>query len=205
MNLDELKTAWHALDEKVMTTQKLGENLALSMMKERSRSTLTTMQTELKRVGAYLMLLLVVFGAILLGNPFDFTHWLEYVPAVLYLGLLGYALRNVWREYRQLQAVSLTKSNLRDSLRAVIQSHKTYQVAMYWVWKLSLGAGLLFGVSLSARNFTAYGLTNFLLDIGGKLVVTVALYALAIWVFRQFPDAHTTALKAHLEELEELD
>ncbi|MBC7890668.1 MAG: hypothetical protein H7Y12_00520 [Sphingobacteriaceae bacterium] len=205
MNLDELKTAWHSLDEKVMTTQKLGENLALSMMKERSRSTLATMQTELKRVGAYLVLLLVVFGAVLLGNPFDFTHGLEYVPAVLYLGLLGIALRNVWREHRQLRAISLTKSNLRESLRAVIQSHETYRFAMSWVWKVSLGAGFLFGVSLTARNFAAYGLTKFLLLLGGQLILIATLYALARWLFGQFPDAQTTALKAHLEELEELD
>lgn len=205
MNLDELKTAWQSLDEKGINAQKLGENLALSMMKERSRSTLATMQTDLGRVGAYLVLLLLVFGAILLGNPFDYTHGLEHVPTLLYLGLLGVALRNVWQEYRQLQAVSLTKSTLRESLRAVLHSHEAYRIAMSWVWKVSLGAGFMFGVSLTARNFTAYGLTKFLLLLGGQLVLIAALYALARWVFSQFPDAQTTALKAHLRELEELD
>ena len=205
MNLDELKTAWNRLDENVLASQKFSEQMVLSMMKDRSKSTLANMQRELRRVAVFFSALLVLFAAIILGNPFDYTRWLEYVPVVLYSLLVVTALIIIFNEYCEFRAVSLTKSNLRESLRLVIQSYEGYQSTMENVWKLSLVAGFLFGVSLTARNFEAYGWTKSLLVVGGQAITVLLLYGVARWVFTRLPGTHALELRAHLQELDELE
>lgn len=205
MNLDDLKTTWKTLDERLLATHTLSEHVALSMMKDRSKGTLARMRRELQRISVFFAALLVLFGAIIAGNPFDYTHRLHYLPAIVYTLLVVVALGIQAHEYILLGKVSLTKSTLRESLQTVIQSRQRFLATMGTVWKLSLGAGFLLGISLVARHFEAYGFTKSLLVVGGQALTVLLVYALAKWVLARSPDSHLTELEAHLQELQELE
>lgn len=203
MTLDDLKTDWQSLDEKVRATQRISNQVVLSLMRDRSKSTLANMQRQLEHIALFFTALLLLFTAILLGNPFDYTHWFDYVPAVLYALLVANALRIVWQEYVAIRHVALTNNNLRESLQTVIRLHERHLLTMNKVWKFSLLAGFLLSLSLVSRNFGEYSWLKLVGVITGQLVTLLAMYTVARWLFGQLPDAHLTALRAYYSELEE--
>lgn len=204
MNLDELKLSWKVLDERLLASHKLNEQLIITILKERSKDTLTTSKQGLMRIMVFFAGLLFLFGAILLGNPFDYVGWLEYVPAVLYTLLVVCVLGVVIRQYQQLREINLTRSNLRESLLMSIELQEKYQHMMNTLWQLSLVIGFLFALSLSGRHFQQYGWTKSLLIIGGQALTTWLLYRMAKWIFLSRPDAVVAELRSHLTELDEL-
>lgn len=205
MNLDELKTNWKALDTRLIATHTLSEKMARALINDRSRGTVAGITHDLKRVGMFFITLLGVFGVILTTNPFDYTTSAEYIPGVLYSLLVLGALILIVQEYRTVRQTTLTQSNLRESLGQVIRVHEQYLNTMNRVWQLSLLIGYLFGLSLFSRHFASYGLTKFMLLAGGQALTVVVLYYLATWFMNQSPNAHITQLKAHLQELDELE
>ncbi len=205
MNLDELKTSWKTLDDKLMVTHSLNEKMARSLINDRSRGTVAGITVELKRAGFFFTGLLVVFGIVLVTNPFDYSGRAEFIPVVLYSLLVVIALVLIAQEYRQVRQTTLAQSNLHESLNQVIRVHEQYLKTMDRVWKLSLVIGFLFGLSLFARHFSDYGLAKFVLLAGGQALTVIAMYALATWLMGQAPNSHISQLKAHLTELDELE
>lgn len=203
MNLDELKASWKSLDEKVAATHQLSEKMALSMMKEQSKSTVSKIQAKLKKLAFYFTGLLTLFIAILAGNPFDYANWYEYVPAAAYTFLVIAGLEIIIREMIAIQKVRLTKSNLRESLQKIIQFHEAYQSVMDTVWKISMFIGFLLGISLLVRNFETYGWTKSVLVVAANGIFVGVMYLIAKKVFKQLPDTNLAELKINLAELEE--
>lgn len=205
MNLDELKASWKALDTKLVATHALSEQMARALISDRSRGTVAGITHDLKQAALFSTGLLGVFGIIMVTNPFDYTSWAEFIPVLLYSLLVLVALALIVREYREVRQTTLTKSNLRESLEQIIGLHNHYLTTMNRVWQLSLVIGFLFGLSLFARHFSDYGLTKFVLLAGGQALTVVVLYCLATWFMRQSANTHLDQLKAHLEELDELE
>ncbi|MDQ6476845.1 hypothetical protein [Dyadobacter sp. LHD-138] len=203
MHLDELKASWKSLDEKVAATQELSEQIALSMMKEHSKSTVSKIQAKLKKLALYFIGLLTLFIAILAGNPFDYTNWYEYVPAAAYALLVIAGLEIIIREMIAIRKVRLTKSNLRESLQKIIQFHEAYQSVMDTVWKISMVIGFLLGISLLVRNFETYGWTKSVVVVAVNGIFVSAMYLIAKKVFKQLPDTNLAELKINLAELEQ--
>lgn len=203
MNLDELKTSWKTLDDKLATTHALTERMARNLIKDQSRGTVATITSDLKRAGFFFAGLLGVFVVILATNPFDYSGWAEFIPVVLYSLLVLVALALIGHEYRQVRQTTLTNSNLREGLSQVIRLHEQYLKTMNRVWQVSLGIGFLLGISLFARHFDDYGLTKFMLLAGGQALTIVVLYRLATWFMHQNSNTHLDQLKVHLRELEE--
>jgi len=201
MNLDEFKTSWKVLDEKIAASQKITENMALSMIRDKSKSTISTIQNQLKNVAIYFCGLFILFIAILVGNPFDYTNWYEYMPAIAYSFLLVVALKMVIQEIFSIEKITLSKSNLRESLQQIIDLHQSYKVVMKKVWKISMVIGFLLGISLMVRNFGNYGfIKSAILVVGNALLVSL-LYASAKMIFRQIPDKNLDELRSTLQEL----
>ncbi|WP_254411150.1 hypothetical protein [Dyadobacter diqingensis] len=203
MNLDELKAGWKSLDEKVAATHQLSEQMALSMMKEHSKSTVSKIQDKLKKLAFYFAGLLTLFIAIVAGNPFDYHNWYEYVPAIAYAMLVVAGLEIIVREIISISKVRLTKSNLRESLQRIIQLHETYQSVMDTVWKISMVIGFLLGVSLMVRNFETYGWTKSVLIVIANAIFVGAIYLIARIIFKELPDSNLAELKTNLAELEQ--
>ncbi|MCE7060795.1 hypothetical protein [Dyadobacter sp. CY343] len=204
MNLDDLKTSWNTIDAKLQTTQLLSEQVVLSMIRNQSNSTVSRATRKLRNTTLFFSGLLVLFLAILSGNPFDYTHWFEYIPTVLYALLIIAGLQIVISANKEIGGVPLVKSNLRESLQKVISIQQRYQVTMDKVWKISLGAGFLIGISLLIRNFEGYGLTKSLLVIAANALTVLVMFGIAKYIFSQFPDRTLTDLQMHLTELDEL-
>jgi hypothetical protein len=204
MNLDELKSTWQTYDEKIRTTQQLSEKLVLTLIKDKSNGTLAKMTRQLRLVVLLFCGLIVFLVAAIVGNAFDFTNWVSYLPLGMYLVLAAYALFILLKEYRNIGSFSLTKGNLRESLQLLIRSHEQYFAAMGRIWQLCMLAGFLFGLSMILRKVDQYGLTKTLLFLGIQALTVVLMYAAAKWVFHIFHDPHTTALKENLRELDEL-
>lgn len=203
MNLDELKAGWKSLDEKVAATHQLSEQMALSMMKEHSKSTVSKIQDKLKKLAFYFGGLLTLFIAIVTGNPFDYNNWYEYAPAIAYAMLVVAGLEIIVREIISISKVRLTKSNLRESLQKIIQLHETYQSVMDTVWKISMVTGFLLGVSLMVRNFETYGWTKSVLVVIANAIFVGAMHLVARMVFKQLPNSNLAELKTILAELEQ--
>ena len=177
--------------------------MVLSMIKENSKSTVSRIQNKLKKVAFYFAGLFVLFIAILAGNPFDYSNWYEYVPAVAYAFLIVAVLEIVIREIIAIGKIRLTKSNLHESLEKIIQLHETYQSVMETVWKISMIIGFLLGTSLLVRNFETYGWTKSILLIAANAITVIVLYLIAKIVFKQLPDTNLDELKMNLNELSE--
>jgi len=204
MNLDDLKTSWNTIDAKLQTSQLLSEQMVISMIRTQSNSTVSSATRKLRNVTLFFCGLLVLFAAILLGNPFDYTQWFEYAPSVLYALVIIAGLKVVISANQAITAVPLVKSNLRDSLQKVIYIQQRYQDTMDKVWKISMAAGFLIGVSLLVRNFDTYGLTKWLLIVAAQALTVLVLFGIAKFMFSQFPDRTLSDLQMHLNELEEL-
>jgi hypothetical protein len=204
MNLDDLKITWNALEEKLEASATLSEQIVLTMIRRESQSTIAEIQRKMNKAALFFVGLLALFAAILAGNPFDYVQWLEYVPAVLYALVVMAALAVIWSLKRDLSKVTLTRSDLRAGLKQVISMKERYEITMGRVWRISLFAGFLLGLSLMVRNFDTWGLTRSLLIIAANAVTVLIMFVIARYIFRQLPDAQLTELNMHLAELEDL-
>ena len=204
MNLDNLKTSWNALEEKIQTSTALSEKAILSMIRHESHSTISRSQRKLRNLALFFSGLLLLFIAIVSGNPFDYVRWFEFVPAILYAIVIVIALKIIISENLEISRITLTKSNLRESLHKVIYIQERCQTAMSRVWKVSMVAGFLLGISLLVRHFEAYGLTKSILIIAANALTVVVMYILAKNVFKQLPDVNLSELKMYLKELDDL-
>jgi len=157
MDLDELKMNWKMLDNKFSATQKLTEQMVFSMIKEQSKSTISKIQNKLKRTSFFFIGLLILFSTILAGNPFDYVSFYEFIPAVLYTFLAFLVLKTIFQEIIAIQKITISQNNLRESLRKIIALQERFKIVMDIIWKISVGIGFLFGLSLMIRNFERYG------------------------------------------------
>jgi len=203
MDLEELKLNWKSLDEKIMVSQKLNEKMIRSMLKDQSKSTVYKIRNRLRRLALFFAFIFILFIAILAGNPFDYTHWYEYFPAVSYTLLLVAGLEIVVREFFSVSKITLEQNNLRESLSRIIVLHASYKTVMERIWKISLVIGFLLGISLMVRNFEKYGLAKSLLFIVGNAVTVILAYLLAKKIFKKIPDRNLEELKTTLAELDE--
>ncbi|KQS27770.1 hypothetical protein [Dyadobacter sp. Leaf189] len=202
MILEELKTQWNTLDQNLLATCQFNEKMLRSMLTDRSRGTLAIMQSKTARIAMFFTALLALFTAILAGNPFDYTHWLHYLPAFLYLLVVAAALAVAVNEYLFLRRVNLTGTDLRESLSSVIRVHERYQRLAAKIWKLSLVAGFLLGISLLAPRYEAFSSQKIALVIAAQALIVLLVYAAARRLLQNLPDPQLASIKATLAELE---
>lgn len=205
MDLDQLKSTWKTLDNKLAATYQINEQMARMLLSDRSRGAIAGIRQNLKQAALFFTALLAGFSFVLLGNPFDYVSWIEFVPGVLYSLLVIIMLFMIAIEYQKMQANELILGSLRESLIQAIYQHEHYRQTMDRVWQISLLIGFLFGISLFARHFTDYGFIKSALLVGGQALMVVFMYLLAKRVLGQSPNRHLNRLKGHLRELDELD
>lgn len=204
MNLDELKTSWNDLDKKLQDSKQLSTQIVLTMIRQQSQGTVARMQNRLVRLIIFFSGLLMLFVAILAGNPFDFTHWAEFVPSALYALLVVVTLQMLIRHKLKLGKQVVANGNLREGIEGMIHLHQMWKVTMTRIWQISLLAGILLSISLLARNFGSYSLTKTLLIIFGMAATVAVLYFFTQLMLKKMPDRHLTELKLNLAELDEV-
>ncbi|GAB3255229.1 hypothetical protein GCM10027347_16130 [Larkinella harenae] len=204
MNLEAFKSTWKSYDKTVQTHQPLSEQTVRQMIKDRSASTLATMERNLQRAGLIMTGVILFFLAAAIGNAFDYPRWYFYIPSALYIGLATVALKVIVTNYRHVKRVNLSQQNLYESLTTVLQEHEKAQFILSKVWLLCMLAGFLFGVSMVGRKLDTYGPVTVLSFLGFQALLILSLYAAARWIFRLFEDKTGAELKTSIQELDAL-
>ena len=89
MNIEDLETEWRQYNQKLETSQRLNEQIILSMLRERSRSRVSKIRTKNTIYMVLMLIDLLLLAAVFAGNPFDFKYRLQYLPyGVLTIGVL---------------------------------------------------------------------------------------------------------------------
>ena len=101
MDLEQLKSTWKTLDNKLTATYQINEQMARMLLSDRSRGATAGIRQNLKQAALFFTALLTGFSFILLGNPFDYVSWIEFVPGVLYSLLVIVMLFMIAIEYQK--------------------------------------------------------------------------------------------------------
>ena len=203
MDLDEFKVMWQAYDRKLDSTQQLGHQLLNEIQRDRSRNTIDKMIREARFATAIMMAIMLLFSAIILGNPFDYTQSVHYVPAVCYCLIAGIGLFLLLRHTRDLSRITLHSGNLYQTLTELIRVRSQHTKLMVGVWLGGMLAGSLIMLPTIARKFVDQGSVGLLLTIALSVgLILIALGLAKITGF--FTDRYLDELREQVEELEEL-
>ena len=203
MDLDEFKIMWQAYDRKLDSTQQLGHQLLNEIQRDRSRSTLDKMMRESRFAAVIMIAIVLLFSAIILGNPFDYTQSIHYVPAVCYSIIAGIGLLFLLRHTSDLSRVSLHSSNLYQTLTELIRVRSQHTKLMTCVWIGGMLAGSLIMLPTVARKFTDQGLVGIILTVALPISLIILALGLAK-ITGFFTDRYLNELREQVNELEEL-
>jgi len=85
MNLEELKATWQDYDQKLIATRTINEKIIMSMMREKSASTLSKMRRMCLHT-ILLMGVIIWFSSMsIIYNAFDYEYKLQFLPLILYV------------------------------------------------------------------------------------------------------------------------
>ncbi|WP_460910724.1 hypothetical protein [Spirosoma areae] len=202
INLDEFKATWQAYDQKLDSTQQLSQQVLAIVQRNRSTSTIDKMIRELRLPGAILLTLVVFFSAVIAGNPFDYTQWIHYLPAVCYTLIAATGLYFLLHHNSDLRRTTLHTHDLHHALTDLIRLRTRHSALMKCVWLLAMLAGSMIMLPIVARKFAEagwlYSLLIVLLPIG-LTAVSIGLASLA----GMFKDRYLDELREQVKELED--
>jgi 4-hydroxybenzoate polyprenyltransferase len=203
MNLDELKTAWQEFDRKLVSTQAIQERIIITMLAERSSTTLTKARRYylfgLVTAAAWLLF----SAAVLSGNPFDFRYVYQYIPiAIMALCFLVFLILFVIN-YRALSSIQIHHANLAESLRSIIDHYEKPKKLLTGILYTYLAAAFSFPLSFLPPKIERVGVWP---ALGETLIpITISLVILFIaHMLGAFKEHHKEKFQSDLSELQEL-
>ncbi len=207
MTLDELKTAWQLYDVKLQSTQALSQQIITSMIKERSQSRLSKIKSRYLVEILYLLAWFCVGIAVLVGNPFDYTQWIEYMPIAVYCGCMGLLINAMIQFHSNLQKVEIKHDTLETSLKKIISVVSSFEKPKsYNKWALKVllfSASVLFPLSFLPKKIARIGLTGGITETLMVIALAVTLVFIA-YKFGAFKQRSEQKFKEDLEELKQL-
>lgn len=203
MNLDELKTAWKEYDQKLVSTQKIQEQIILSMITERSTSTWTKARRYYVFGFLSASVWLTFSAAVLIGNPFDFRYSYQYIPiAIMAMCFLVFLILFIIN-YRALSAIQIHKASLAESLKSIIAHYDKPRKLLTGILYTYLAAAFLFPFSFLPPKIERAGIWSALGETLIPIAIGIALLLLAS-KFGAFKERHKTRFEKDLNELKEL-
>lgn len=178
MTLEEIKTEWIQYNKKLETSQRLNEQLILSMLKERSKSRISKIRRQNTIYLALMVSSLLFIIALFAGNPFDFKYMLQYVPyGILSIGVVLAIVALV----KSLQSFSININNmpLDSFLRKIIDAYEKNKKIERWFGILIIGAGTLANLSFLPNKLAHKGLWQALGETGISILITLGIYFIA--------------------------
>ena len=178
MNIEDLETEWRQYNQKLETSQRLNEQIILSMLRERSRSRVSKIRTKNNIYMVLMLVDLLLLAAVFAGNPFDFKYSLQYLPyGVLTIGVL-------------LAIVALIKSiqnfsgNINDTpldnfLKKTINAYEKNKKIERLFGVLIVGAGTLTAFSFLPNKLEHKALWPAVGETAVSILVTLAIYFIA--------------------------
>lgn len=206
MNIDELKIAWKAYDTRLKLTHEINDKLIMSMVKEKSQSRLTKVKRHYL-IGLLYMVALLGFGvAILIGNPFDYTYTLEYLPIAIYCLCLFILITAMINTNSKLQQVEINHNNLETSLKRIASIFEKYQKpGKFWgiTLKLMLSTTILFPLSFLPRKIERMGLWGGITETLIPIVIAATMIFIA-FKLGAFKERNGKKFEEYTKELQEL-
>lgn len=204
MNIDEFKSAWKNIDERLNSTQPIDGQLIESMIRERSNSRLSRI---IKKQFVAILYVFLMFGlgvAILTGNPFDYQTKLEHIPIVIYCLSMATLLVGMVNAYRKLKIVDLNRGNLSESLKQIVRLYENPDRYLgYALRTLIFSAAVLFPLSFFPRKISGMDISNAMIDTVLPIFITSSLLFIA-YKFGVFREKNSQKFRRELEELQSL-
>lgn len=204
MNLTELKTAWNEYDGKIKTVRNLNDKIVQSMIRERSGSRLSRIENlyRLSFVSNGIWILLII--AVLVGNPFDFTHPAQFIPVAMVGGCLIILTGMCLSSYLRLKKVDLYHQTVEESIRKIIPILENPWKYIRLNIAAMMLAALSFPLSFLPRAIQSVGIWQALVY---ELIPMIALAIVIYFIgFKGglLSERYAGKFKADLSELEEL-
>ena len=178
MTLDELKNPWQQYNQQLAASKKLNEQVLLSMLKERSTSRVSRIRRESFMLLLVLSLEMILLVAIIIGNPFDFKHQLQFIPyALLGIGVLM-AIISLCKTIKNFD-VTITKDGLADFLQKTINAYEKNRKAERWFGSIIFSAGVLTAFSFLPKKLEHKDFWTALGETGLSIMITLLVYFIA--------------------------
>jgi len=203
MNLDEMKITWKAYDEKLKTTSLLQERLIVSMIADRSGSRVETVKRKYFFGILWMLLCLGVGIAILLSNPFDYAHKIQYAPIAIFDICLTIMTIKQILTYRNLNSIMVTHNNIREALTQVVRIYEQPHRFLKYTIILFLTQGVIFPLTFLPRVIDRMGLWPAL----AERMIPIAISGLILFGAHKlglFKDKEEKKFRQDIEELNEL-
>lgn len=202
MNIDQMKTEWQLYNQKLELSQRLNEQLILSMLRERSRSRVS----KIRRDNMILMILmvfnLIILAAIFAGNPFDFKYTLQYVPyGILAIGVL-LALLSLIKSFKSFD-VNMNNVRLDVFLKRTIDGYEKNKKMERWFGIIIFSAGVLTALSFLPKKLENKELWPALGETALSIGITLVIYFIAVKA-GAFKNRNREGFENDLKELNEL-
>ncbi|HEY0054981.1 MAG TPA: hypothetical protein VGB63_06460 [Pedobacter sp.] len=205
MNFENLKIVWQEFDIKLQSTQALSDRLIISMIKERSASRLSKVKRRFNFLSLYLAGWTFVGLCILIGNPFDYTQTIEFIPIWIYslcMLLLSIAMINL---SLNLHKTEINQNSLHCSINKVIGIISEYEKPAHllrWALRLLIFSGtFLFPLSFLPRKIERLGIWGGI----GDMLISILISAVLIFVAHKLGAFKHHQAEKFQEDLRELD
>lgn len=203
MNLEELKKSWEAVDRKVNASTLLNEHMLRSIFSRRIASTVDSIHRLYVSFYAVLAIEMVFLIAILIGNPFDFVHRIQYVPYALLLIGVVVAFLNLALLHRKITRLSADEA-ISDYLRHIVRVYDENRRYEKWFGLMLFAVALLVPFTFLPKKILAGA------GLGAALLDTLIPTAISLFLFYGahklglFRNRHKDRLKDDLREWESL-
>jgi hypothetical protein len=202
MDLDEFKITWKTYEQKLDSTERLGQKLLQIVLQNRSKSTIDKMIQDLRLAFAILIGIILFFTAVIAGNAFDYTKPVHYIPACCYLVIAGVGLYFSFQHRANLRKTRLLTHDLYQALLDLIQFHTHHTKLMKRVWMLAMLSGSMVMLPAIAHKFSETWMNTLLI-----ILLPIGLTSLSIGLATlagMFTDPYLDELRGQLKELDEL-
>ena len=178
MNLEEIKTEWIQYNQKLATSQRLNEQLILSMLRERSKSRVSKIRRDNSIYMVLMMLSFLFIVAIFAGNPFDFKYKLQYVPyGILAIGVL-LAIVSLTKSMQSF-SININNVSLDVFLKKTIEAYEKNKKIERLFGILIVGAGTLAAFSFLPNKLEHKDWWTALGETAISILITLTIYFVA--------------------------
>ncbi|RAW02882.1 hypothetical protein [Pseudochryseolinea flava] len=204
MNTDALKEAWKKLDRKVQATNLLNERLILSMIADRSKNRFQSVKRNYWIGFGWLAFCMCAGLMVIIGNPFDYTYLIQFVPMIIYCVCLVVIVVNMFLSYRRLNNITIDYASVRSALAEIIAIYERPQKFMkYILYVFIVSQTILFPLSFLPKNIDNLGFWPAMFE---RLIpISIAFLILFIaYKLGAFKDRQSQKFKDDLNELDQL-
>ncbi len=202
MNIEEIKTEWAGFSQKLASTQRLSEQIILSMLRERSVSRVAKIR---RNNMLYLVLMfanLVLLAAIFAGNPFDFKYTIQFIPyGILAIGIL-LAIISLVKSLQSIN-VNINNASLGSFLKRAIEAYEKNKKIQQWFGIFIFSAGMLTALSFLPKKLEHKEMWAAVAETALSMIITLGIYFIA-YKAGAFKNRHKEDFENDLKEWNEL-